>query len=99
MNASTVSNIKKNDPIDHNNLFLQKLAHDRANSQGTKGFVSYAKFNEDKAINEIWFQESVNTTVEQYRSASQQPLTQSHFANQKNIQMFSMRDSFKDSKS
>ena len=98
MNESTVSNIKKNDPIDHNNLFLQKLAHDRANSQGTKGFISYAKFNEDKAVNELLFQESVNTTVEQFRSASQKPLTKSHFTNQKGIKMYSMRDSFKDSK-
>ena len=98
MKSSTVSNVKTNDTVDHNNLFLQTLAHNVANSAGTKGFIPYGKYTERTTQNELFFNESLNTDGIQFRAAAKKLPTMSNFSMRKQIGMFSRADSFKDSK-
>lgn len=92
------SSVNANNTVDHNNLFLQHLAHSVANSAGTKGFIPFGKLNEKNSQNEFLFQESLNTSDIQFRSASQKPLTAEQHSNKKKIGMFTRGDSFKDSR-
>jgi hypothetical protein len=98
MKSSTVANVKSGNAVDHNNLFLQTLAHNVANSAGTNGFIPYGQYSLNKSQNELLFEESINTGMSQYRNSTTRPLTASHFSQQKRISMFNSRDSFKDSK-
>jgi hypothetical protein len=98
MKSSTVSNVKTSDSVDHNNLFLQTLAHNVANSAGTKGFIPYGQYTEKTTQNELLFNESLNTENMQFRAAAKKLPTMSNFSMRKQISMFSRYDSFKDSK-